>query len=254
LASAHYMASDILTHFGCLDELVQVVYQGFSRFVVLSKVDDQSWTIHLGLQGPEGRWWKGRWTAEDILHVAGSKSSAKFLETFADKLAETLVRGELYVENWSPEAGAEIQLTLGPSSKRPLHIPLVEMKTVDAASYATSVFLDIALQAQSRKCHLNSAPYVSAPISPPPLAHATLAAGSKSAAAKATTSASVVDTKAQEEIKALTAELLEQKRRKSSVEPTEKPTAPRPPKGASLANPNKKARKYQALEFESDDE
>jgi hypothetical protein len=29
--------------------------------------------------------------------------------------------------------------------------------------------------------------------------------------------------------------------------------APRP-KGASLANPNKKARKYQAIEFASDDE
>jgi hypothetical protein len=33
-------------------------------------------------------------------------------------------------------------------------------------------------------------------------------------------------------------------------------TAPtvRHPKGASLANPNKKARKYQAIEFESDGE
>jgi hypothetical protein len=30
--------------------------------------------------------------------------------------------------------------------------------------------------------------------------------------------------------------------------------APRPLKGASLANPNKKARKYQAIEFESDEE
>ena len=28
----------------------------------------------------------------------------------------------------------------------------------------------------------------------------------------------------------------------------------RPVKGASLANPNKKARKYQELEFESDDD
>lgn len=35
---------------------------------------------------------------------------------------------------------------------------------------------------------------------------------------------------------------------------TEKPRLPRPPKGASLANPNKKARKYQAIEFESDGE
>lgn len=32
------------------------------------------------------------------------------------------------------------------------------------------------------------------------------------------------------------------------------PAAVRPHKGASLANPNKKARKYQAIEFTSDDE
>ena len=31
-------------------------------------------------------------------------------------------------------------------------------------------------------------------------------------------------------------------------------SAARPVKGASLANPNKKARKYQAVEFESDDD
>ena len=32
------------------------------------------------------------------------------------------------------------------------------------------------------------------------------------------------------------------------------PAAARPHKGASLANPNKKARKYQAIEFASDDD
>lgn len=32
------------------------------------------------------------------------------------------------------------------------------------------------------------------------------------------------------------------------------PAAARPHKGASLANPNKKVRKYQAIEFASDDE
>jgi hypothetical protein len=38
---------------------------------------------------------------------------------------------------------------------------------------------------------------------------------------------------------------------KVPIEPT---PAARPLKGASLANPNKKARKYQAIEFESDEE
>ena len=36
---------------------------------------------------------------------------------------------------------------------------------------------------------------------------------------------------------------------------TEKPSPPPPKlKGASLANPNKKARKYEAVEFESDED
>jgi hypothetical protein len=173
-----------------------------------------------------------------------------------------MIQGELFVGDWSPEAGDRLKLTLGPSSKKPLHIPLVEMKTDDAASYATTVFLDIALQAQSRKCHLNAAPFASASRSPPPplptpVRKAPAAASPKSAAAKATAPISTAESKAQEEIKALKAELLEQKRRKLPAEPVEKASALgalRPPKGASLANPNKKARKYQALEFESDDE
>ncbi|KAF7981974.1 hypothetical protein HWV62_30789 [Athelia sp. TMB] len=36
--------------------------------------------------------------------------------------------------------------------------------------------------------------------------------------------------------------------------PTPAPAARPPPRGASLANPNKKARKFEAVEFESDDE
>jgi len=38
------------------------------RFVVLSSVSD-SWTIYLGLVGPEGRWWRGNWGKEDILQI-----------------------------------------------------------------------------------------------------------------------------------------------------------------------------------------
>ena len=57
---------DVLSHFGELDELIQVIYQGFDRFIVLSTVAESSWTICLGLKGPEGRWWRGSWSARDI--------------------------------------------------------------------------------------------------------------------------------------------------------------------------------------------
>lgn len=58
--------SDVISHFSPLDELIQVVYQGSARFVILSSVDDANWTVHVGLTGEEGRWWRGRWTDKDV--------------------------------------------------------------------------------------------------------------------------------------------------------------------------------------------
>jgi hypothetical protein len=66
---------------------------------------------------------------------------------------------------------------------------------------------------------------------------------------------------AQRKIKSLETELAHVKAKKakskspsSEAEPKPSATNTRPPKGASLANPHKKARKYQAVEFESDDD
>lgn len=57
---------DLLSHFGCLDELIQVIYQGFHRFVVLSTVTESACNVYVGLKGPEGRWWRGSWSEKDI--------------------------------------------------------------------------------------------------------------------------------------------------------------------------------------------
>ena len=46
--------------------LIQVIYQGSARFVIISSVDDASWTVHVGLTGDEGRWWRGRWVEKDV--------------------------------------------------------------------------------------------------------------------------------------------------------------------------------------------
>ena len=62
------MSSDVLANFSCLDEITQVIYQGVCRFIVLSTVSNE-WVIHLGLAGPEGRWWRGAWSKTDILHI-----------------------------------------------------------------------------------------------------------------------------------------------------------------------------------------
>ncbi|KAH7915172.1 hypothetical protein BJ138DRAFT_1142194 [Hygrophoropsis aurantiaca] len=248
-------SSNVLSHFGVLDELVQLIYQGFEKFVLLSKADDSAWTVYLGLQGAEGRWWRGSWSANDILHIAGSKSNTKLLEAFADKLTDTIVQGDLAVGNWSADKDADISLTLGPTSKKPLHLSLIELSSEEAAAHATAVFIEIALQAKSRKCHLNpssSTSYSSSVPPDPPKARSVL----PKKISRIPSPKPPIDHDAQDKIKALQAELALAKKasRNSPSGEQSKPAVPRPLKGASLANPNKKARKYQALEFESDEE
>lgn len=65
-------SEDVLSHFGVLDELIQVIYQGSYRFVLLSAVADSAWTIHLRLSGQEGRCWRGTWGESDVLNIAVS--------------------------------------------------------------------------------------------------------------------------------------------------------------------------------------
>jgi hypothetical protein len=63
------MSQDVFSHFGELDELVQVIYHGFERFVLLSNVSDESWMIHVGLLGDEGRWWRGTCSEKEVLQT-----------------------------------------------------------------------------------------------------------------------------------------------------------------------------------------
>ena len=52
--------------FGCLDELTQVIYQSVHRFVILSSVTDDEWSVHVGLADADGRWWRGSWSEDDV--------------------------------------------------------------------------------------------------------------------------------------------------------------------------------------------
>ncbi|KAF4598475.1 hypothetical protein EYR38_006877 [Pleurotus pulmonarius] len=104
------MSIDFISSFGGLDELVQIIYQGAHRFVLLSTVDDEKWSLHLGMAGPEGRWWRGTWAQDDVLSLVGSNASAILLETFAEKLADTFTGGDLFISNWDPaDRNAEIK-------------------------------------------------------------------------------------------------------------------------------------------------
>jgi len=139
--------------------------------------------------------------------MQGSKSSDKLLEAFAEKLAEAFVHGDLYVGDWSTETDARINLTIGPSSKKPLHIPLVEISSAEAAAHATGVFLDIALQAQSRKCRLHPAQYSnsSVELDPPRM--------TRPLTDRRPASPTSTEKQAKDEIRALRTELDNQKRR-----------------------------------------
>ncbi|KAI0737510.1 hypothetical protein C8Q80DRAFT_1114915 [Daedaleopsis nitida] len=281
--------SDILSHFTSLDELIQVIYQGSSRFVIISSVDDASWTVHVGLTGTEGRWWQGRWTEKDVKNTVGSKVSSFLLESFVEKMADTFIKGEISIGDWSYAKGADIELVLGTSAKTPIRVPLTELPPSEAAAFAVKVFAEIALQAQSRRCRLH--PTTSAAYEPDiPRAHISRRSpspepvmrtkhsspprtkGKDKAKAKATpeveSTASETQYKrkaeeAEEQIEALKAELQKAKRKQDAIMTSPSKLLPLPktkvaavtrPKGASLANPTKKARKYQALEFESDEE
>jgi hypothetical protein len=60
-----------LSEFANLDQLIQVIYIGSSRFVLLSTVDKayKYWDIHACITGNSVKWWRGRWTLSDINNV-----------------------------------------------------------------------------------------------------------------------------------------------------------------------------------------
>jgi len=138
-------SGDVFSNFGALDELVQLIYQGAAKFVLLSKVDDKSWTVHLGLTGAEGRWWTGSWSVDKVLSLAGPKPTSRAFEAFAQRLADAIIQGELSVGNWSSDKGAKVDLIIAPSSKKPMSVPLVELSAQEAAAHATKVFMDASL-------------------------------------------------------------------------------------------------------------
>jgi len=156
-------------------------------------------------------------------------------------------------------------LTLGSTDKTPVHVPLIELTPEEAASHATKMFWDIALAAQSRKCRLNgplsytpsSLPLSSSRAIPVTTTPATTT-GKHSKEEREVTPVTASVQKAQEEIKTLKAELAHEKRRSIPQASASKVASavPQPHKvaGASLANPNKRVRKIQAIEFESDDD
>ncbi|XP_006460893.1 hypothetical protein AGABI2DRAFT_69774 [Agaricus bisporus var. bisporus H97] len=142
-------STDIMGNFSPMDELIQLIYQNIYQFVVMSSVTFDKWTVYVGMVGEAGRWWRGFWEERDVISVV------------VNKLVECVVGGDLFLAGFSTERGAKIRLSFGTGSQRPVSMALEEIEAAEAAAHATNVFLEIALQAQSRKCRLHPSTFVS---------------------------------------------------------------------------------------------
>ncbi|KAJ3810220.1 hypothetical protein F5876DRAFT_65803 [Lentinula aff. lateritia] len=257
--------SSPLAHFSSLDDVIQVIYHLNRQLFLLSKVQNDEWVLHIGLLGSDSRWWRGKWDEEDVLAVAGSKSSSDDLLEMSEKLLEYIVQGELFLSGWSKESISfkarpfTSSLILGPSSDKPSHFQLNEISAEDAACYAAEVFCSIARDAQARKCQLYGPSF--ADVSTTHLNETVVPSSSESFA----NSGLGTSIKKREEPKSkmVAEQPAPSKKRKEQKEETQSPIpeaktkakgAPKPIKGASLANPTKKARKYQAVQFDSDED
>lgn len=66
------MSTDIMGNFSPLDELIQLIYQDIYQFVVMSTATYDKWTVHVGMVGDAGRWWRGVWEEKDVVGVVVS--------------------------------------------------------------------------------------------------------------------------------------------------------------------------------------
>jgi len=259
-------------YFSALDELIQIIYQGSAKFVLMSRVNYASWTVHLGLSGVEGRWWRGKWADEDVEAITGSGPTEDMLEAFGERLAKTIVTTDLVIGNWNPEKGTKINLTLGLSSKKPMTMDLSELSPSDAAAFATKEFLSIALEAQSRKCRLNPPTFGLPPPEPSPRPTKVSAPNKDNGGNESSSEYSVKPVPMpvsgtrhgiSESLKAKQdfSEQTLAKRPHASLSSEPGPVSKQPakkntpqPMARGLSIPNKRARKLKAMEFESDDE
>ncbi|TFK53853.1 hypothetical protein OE88DRAFT_1122975 [Heliocybe sulcata] len=262
--------NSLLTHLAVLDDLIQVIYQGHLKFVVLSAVDDDAWNVHVGLTSrtKEGRWWTGQWKQEDVEKIMGPRSSSSLMETFVQKLKTAFTEGDMFIGNWNPSKGAEINLAIGTTDKKPLSISLTELSSQDAAAFASDVLFRIALQAQKHGCQLQPSTLPAPPVLPDmprqPRSRTTTVKDSSSTSTS-TSSKSAQDPETLKEIEELRSQLAE-----AHAETTKSPKSKAPSnplqlrmtrglaaashvKGASLANPNKRVRKIKEIEFEDED-
>ncbi|VDB91651.1 unnamed protein product [Peniophora sp. CBMAI 1063] len=131
-----------IDYFSALDGLTQVFLVGSTRFVFLSSVFGEEWTVRLGLVG-DGRWYEGVWNAEDVsafASAAGQDTSEKPMRALCEKLRLTIEKGDLGIDHWDPSASRakEMEFLISPKAKYPIAIPLRQMSVSEASRFTVN--------------------------------------------------------------------------------------------------------------------
>jgi len=215
-----------------LQDLIRVIVdpKSDSRFVVLSKATRLSWTIQLGLISEDIRWWGATWKDIEVKKMAT-----------VDSIKDAFVQGDLQIEKWDEDVpGNPLQITLCASSNNPISLSLNELGSVESSSKAMQVLYEIATHAQKGGCTFKPG-------------EDTLALREREAQLERQVKSHeqiISNLRAQLQKLQTTAE----SSRTSSPPPPNRAqvtvTLPKSTKGRSLANPTKKVRRVEELEWE----
>ncbi|KAI9442678.1 hypothetical protein H4582DRAFT_1930083 [Lactarius indigo] len=272
------MASSKRTETRPLHALAQLIPPGTEGrdfdFVLLTSLKPDAWFTGAG--------GTGAWHAADVESLAKSDMSPTRVAVFAQRVAHTIVDREISITH--EDDFRDMKLVLGTRSKKPLRIPLSALDSQAASRFAFECFARVAQDAQTYGCHIirthpghipdahpDPEPQHTSPLkrkrtllqSSESLARLLAPAPTQStpdpdASGACGTSATRQGTRQD----AAAAVALAAEREPPGLGGTvdrlfssrsAAPAVQRRP-GASLANPNKAARKVTAVEFASDDE
>ncbi|KAH9060323.1 hypothetical protein EDB83DRAFT_2520321 [Lactarius deliciosus] len=269
-----------------LHSLAQLIPPGTGgrdfEFILLTSLKHDAWFVHVG--HPDGRWWNGAWHAADVESLAKSDMSPARVAVFAQRVAHTIVEREIAITH--EDDFRDMKLVLGTRSKKPLHIPLSALDPQAASRFAFECFARVAQDAQTHGCHIlrTHSGHTLDTHSDAESQHASPLKRKRTHQSSESSRASSpppprkmqtpAERAAQAQVQELKAELAKARADAAAAvalaaerEPpglggtvdrlfSSRSTAPavqrRP--GASLANPNKAARRVTAVEFASDDE
>ncbi|GJJ08140.1 hypothetical protein Clacol_002348 [Clathrus columnatus] len=208
-----------------------------------------NWDVEIGLVEGSGQWWKGSWSKEDIIHHVEKPATETAVEKLAERISNLITSGELSIKGWSDGCMPEdIQLKIGSD----IGIDLHKLPNDESLTRAMERLKKIALQAQLHNCQL----FKTTPSG-------TIIANNEEigiAASSSNVNVTQVSEEKEQELEEAQNRIKELEKQMSIVkqiiikdaDSSPKRPAPKPPRGASRANPTRQKRKITEAEFESD--